>query len=317
MYDRTASSGKRKEETLKSKLKKLQSVETIKIPQNLMEVVVRKEEQEKAILHMREQYQTIEPVNDCVKEGDFVVIEQNGKSQCYNTARNFICEELISSCMNHSSGDTVISESGNIGKITEVKRKVLPPFDDTLAQRAGLKSAEECGQKIREELIGKKKKQAEKTLVGYLTEQMVKLSEYELCQEEIKKAAEDMRMEFKQIAKEQGISLLDCVRDFLSSFQVEEQENKTVEMYFEEICAKQQKIILLGSEYLKEFHVVLGREQYEREISRIMKEENIPENVAEEQYSFESFLYEKCLAQVENAMRKYIRNRIEIKITVE
>lgn len=302
---------------MKSKLIKIQNVESIGIPQNLLEGVVSKEEQEKAFLHVQEQYQSIETVEDCVKEGDFIVVGQNGKTQCYNTARNFISEDLVRSCMHHSSGEIVTPEDGNTGKILAVKRKVLPSFDDALAQKAGFGTAEEYREKIKKELTEKKKKQVERTLTEYLTDQTVKMSEYELCKEEIAKSAADMCTEFEQIAREQEMPLLDCVKDFLPMFQIEEKEEKTAEEYFEEICAKQQKIILLGSEYLKELHVVLGKEQYEKEISRIMKEEDMPRNAAEQQYSFESFLYEKCLAQVENAMRKYVRNKIELKIVVE
>ena len=156
-----------------------------------------------------------------------------------------------------------------------------------------------------------------KTKDKYLTGQIVKLSEYAFCPEEIAKHTADMKREFEVMAKEQGRVLLDCVEDFLPVFGIEEKEHKTAEAYLEEMCIKQMKIILLGNEYLKEFHVILGKEQYEKEISRIMKKEEMSREEAEQQYSYESFLYNKCLAQVENAMRKYIKTQIKIKIMVE
>jgi FKBP-type peptidyl-prolyl cis-trans isomerase (trigger factor) len=303
---------------LKSKLCSLCPPESVEIPAEFGQITVTAEEVGEQVQRLRSQFQSIAEKIAPIEQGDFVTVVSGDKTETLNTARPFIHAELATACLGKCVDDDLTDSDGTQWTITKVRGKILPAFDDCLAQKGGAESAGDFLAKTKETLVRTAKRNALQGAEQMLSQQLIENSTFALDEAELQQAKEELLGEITNDMQESEMPEELAAEMWLRMFDVPKPDERvSVEQAAAMMAEKLLKTILLGSEYLRQLGGELNEQTYEKEIARKVAKEGMTEEEARKENSYFSYLYEKNGAQVAAFASRYLKRTIEFNVTVE
>jgi trigger factor len=150
-------------------------------------------------------------------------------------------------------------------KVKEIKDKVVPPVDDKFAEKVGFKDLKALKKDVKENLVKRKKMQADMAVQTQAVEAAIKNAEVEVPQPMIDDYGERMLKEFGQSLMQRGVNVEDYLKmtnqtidDVKANMQGEAEEMAKADLVLEAL-AKKEGLKVSDKEVDEEMEALIGR----------------------------------------------------------
>lgn len=290
----------------RSKLEQYFPLEQIAFPQEMTLIRVSPEEIHSMIRKLQEDHLTIQPVETPVERGDFVLLtaREEGEIRLINTVRPMGAAALADACLGQKIGAVVAEEYQIVG----VRRRILPEFDESLVQSAGLPDVhtpELYRTYCLEVLRTRKTKKQTSLLARQVAEEWLAHCGFYLDEAELEATVTQLEGTVRSCMAETGYSGEEALE--MLTQMLELPGDKISDLYI--IGAYLMRRILLGQYCLKKYDVILGRDRYESALEKMVLEQGSQLEVCRQAYPYILFLHEKAMVQIDTEAKKYIKSR--------
>lgn len=306
---------------LDSKIIKVCDLGSLVIPRKYTEIRIPETAVADELEQIRQDFQFIKTVNEPVRADDFICLTSHEKTYTLNTAFSGETEIFDTRCcLGHKPGDMVILSDQEQWTITAVKRKLMPPLDDSLACCADVpevKTLEELKGYLKSLLIEEEKRRMFEEVVYWLSFQLVKESEYCLDPNEIELISQRQRVELQRMSDTSGIPILNFLSEVMKELIGSDEEVTDPEAAYYAIAEQMLKTILLGSWRLNSLGGKFTDRGYRSYIIRRAEENKESVEDTEARIGIVEYLFDKCQLQVSAMVRSWVKENIIFHISEE
>ena len=295
-----------------SKIVRICEPQEIVIPEEYCKIRGTQEMIEKGVRELRETFQTIEPVFDVVQKGDFAELlnRTTGDGVTLNTEKCWFLPEAAQKSIGKRAGASFQTSDGTIWEIRGVKRKILPEMSGELVVKAevkGITTPEKYRAYLREQVVKKAERDQRWKAAGFLMEELIEKSEYELDAQDIAKTEENLQRELAEAAREEERAPEEMLEEYMEAFGIETEDGASFEGKKRQTAVKQIKTILRGKTELERIGVKLTEKEYERFKARKKAESGVEPD-------YFAFVYEKCSSRLEHAANQYLKQHMKFEV---
>ena len=289
----------------KSKLLYLFPLEEIPIPDEMLKVQVDENEILAMLQLLRNDHAVILPVQSSIIQNDFVRLE--GPSQMINTTKNKDCL-LARECIGHVVGDRLSSGQ----QIVSVKRKIAPEIGDAFAPALALQGVDDLEglrNYCRTEILKKKYKRQEESVIDFLENEWLQRSKFDLDNQELQNAADGLRSALDKMIQDAGSATLELLDRFLRMMGVDASCDDLDVSKALRICAeKHLQTALLGNYCLTKYGARIDRVAYQKEVTKYAQQDHVSVEKVDREYPYSLFLNHKCGLQIRTEIRRYLKS---------
>ncbi|MBQ6117120.1 MAG: hypothetical protein IJL08_07330 [Oscillospiraceae bacterium] len=269
----------------------------VSIPQKLMELPVAAEDVDRKLQNLAERFLTIEPADE-IRAGDIVRIAlevtdtQPAGVLHINVGKAFYDPDWETSLVGMTVGDPVVLPKrgqGRRGVIASVKRRCIPPVNDTLVQRMGdpsITTVAACRAAIETDLAGIAQQKKEPVLIQFVMKETAKASSYDDLTEEINLRMAEIEAERRTLAENNDASYEDILRHFLPG--ASSDPEKLAKQLRDE-AELDVKTDLIAQHLVTEASVTFGRTEYESIVAEYLAQ-GASRELIEARFPYEEYL---------------------------
>lgn len=310
---------------LKSALKRIYDFNNVGIPEGLLNIEITQEEIRNALDRLAEKYLSIVEAYDGIVSGDIIAVDLKSNISKYNNktqisvGRGYFSKKFEDNLIGMKKGDikTInIDNNPAAAKIVNVKRRIIPEISDDLVKKEkieGVDTVEEYEKYIYDEYAARYKNKRMNKVIEKIKEELLNKSEFELDDEDVNFACNEMKKQNEIEAEKLHISYEEEEQEIASEF-IENPTIEESEKLLYDLNIMTVKTIAMGASFAKEFGIELDRNTYEKEIKSRTEREKTTVECQKQAIPYLSYLEMKYTPFIDKKIKDYYKDKIKFNI---